>query len=41
MRNLKKGVELEKRIAEENLDIEILPLDVTEIASIESALKQL
>jgi NAD(P)-dependent dehydrogenase (short-subunit alcohol dehydrogenase family) len=39
MRNLKKGVELEKRIAEENLDIEILPLDVTKIASIESALK--
>ncbi|WP_282051343.1 SDR family oxidoreductase [Maribacter aquivivus] len=39
MRNLKKGVELEKRIAEENLDIEILPLDVTKIISIESALK--
>ncbi len=39
MRNLKKGVELEKRIAEENLDIEILPLDVTKITSIESALK--
>ena len=39
MRNLKKGIELEKRIAEENLDIEILPLDVTKIASIESALK--
>ena len=34
MRNLKKAVELEKRIAEENLDIEILSLDVTKIDSI-------
>ena len=39
MRNLKKAVELEKRIAEENLDIEILSLDVTKIDSINAAVE--
>ena len=37
MRNLKKSVELRKRIEAENLDIHILVLDVTDIDSIQSA----
>lgn len=37
MRNLNKSNELRKRIEEENLDIEILSLDVTNIESIKSA----
>ncbi len=37
MRNLKKAAELKKRIADENLDIEILELDVTKIESITAA----
>lgn len=37
MRNLKKSAALKKKIEEENLDIELLPLDVTSIASIQSA----
>lgn len=38
MRNLNKSEALKKRIKEENLDIELLPLDVTNIASIQSAI---
>lgn len=37
MRNLEKASTLRKRISDENLDIEILKLDVTDIKSIESA----
>lgn len=39
MRNLKKSNKLKQRIEEENLDIEILPLDVTKIDSIHSAVQ--
>ncbi|KAA1246577.1 SDR family oxidoreductase [Aquimarina sp. RZ0] len=37
MRNLEKGEALRKKIEEENLNIELLPLDVTNIGSIQSA----
>lgn len=37
MRNLKKADNLKKKIAEENLDIELLPLDVTKPESIKAA----
>lgn len=37
MRNLKKADNLRKRIEEDNLDIELLPLDVTNVESIQSA----
>lgn len=37
MRNLKKANALTKRIEDENLDIELLPLDVTNIESIHAA----
>ncbi|MRT91880.1 SDR family oxidoreductase [Ancylomarina sp. 16SWW S1-10-2] len=37
MRNLNKADELKKRIEEENLNIELLPLDVTDIKSIQAA----
>ncbi len=37
MRNLNKAEALKQRIEDENLDIEILPLDVTDIASIRAA----
>ena len=39
MRNLKKADKLKQRILEENLNIEVLPLDVTKVASIASAVK--
>ncbi|MBU2921948.1 SDR family oxidoreductase [Winogradskyella psychrotolerans] len=39
MRNLKKADQLKKKIEEENLDIELLPLDVTKIYSITSAVE--
>ncbi len=39
MRNLKKADQLKKKIEEENLDIELLPLDVTKIDSITSAVE--
>ncbi|REE27698.1 short-subunit dehydrogenase [Winogradskyella pacifica] len=39
MRNLKKADQLKKKIEEENLDIELLPLDVTKIDSIASAVE--
>ncbi|SDM46068.1 SDR family oxidoreductase [Kriegella aquimaris] len=39
MRNLKKAEALKKRISEEKLNIELLPLDVTDIISIQSAVK--
>ncbi|WP_109437354.1 SDR family oxidoreductase [Aquimarina sp. AU119] len=39
MRNLKKATPLNERIEKENLNIELLPLDVTDINSIESAVK--
>jgi NAD(P)-dependent dehydrogenase (short-subunit alcohol dehydrogenase family) len=38
MRNPSKADDLKKRIAAENLNIEILPLEVTDISSIQSAL---
>ncbi|MFT5878834.1 MAG: NAD(P)-dependent dehydrogenase (short-subunit alcohol dehydrogenase family), partial [Dokdonia sp.] len=37
MRNLKKAVELKKKIEENNLNIELLHLDVTDVKSIQSA----
>ncbi len=37
MRNLDKAESLKQRIAKDDLDIEILPLDVTDTASIQSA----
>ncbi|WP_200871421.1 SDR family oxidoreductase [Saccharicrinis fermentans] len=37
MRNLKKSAALKAKIEEENLDIELLPLDVTSVESIQSA----
>ncbi|REG87174.1 short-subunit dehydrogenase [Winogradskyella sediminis] len=39
MRNLKKSEKLKQKIQEENLDINLLPLDVTKIDSIQSAVK--
>lgn len=39
MRNLNKSESLKQKIQEENLDIEILPLDVTKLDSIELAVK--
>jgi len=39
MRNLKKAEALEKRIAEEGLDIALLPLDVTKVESIQAAIE--
>ncbi|TRX58197.1 SDR family oxidoreductase [Fulvivirga sp. M361] len=39
MRNLDKADELRKKIKEENLTIELLPLDVTNIQSIQSAVQ--
>lgn len=41
MRNLNKAENLKKKIEEENLDIELLPLDVTNIESIESAVNMI
>ncbi|WP_298475988.1 SDR family oxidoreductase [uncultured Maribacter sp.] len=41
MRNLKKAENLKQRILEENLDIEILPLDVTKIDSIKAAVNSI
>ena len=39
MRNLKKAAPLQKKIEEDNLDIELLPLDVTKMESIEAAVQ--
>lgn len=39
MRNLDKAIALKHRIEEEKLDIELLRLDVTDVASIQSAVK--
>ncbi len=39
MRNLDKAVGLQERINKEQLDIEVLPLDVTDIISIQSAVQ--
>lgn len=41
MRNLKKADALKNRIETENLDIEILPLDVTDIQTINSAINKI
>ncbi|WP_341224824.1 SDR family NAD(P)-dependent oxidoreductase [uncultured Arcticibacterium sp.] len=39
MRNLAKATALEERIKSDNLDIEILPLDVSSLDSIDNAIK--
>ena len=39
MRNLEKAVALQQRITAENLDVEILPLDVTKVDSIRTAIE--
>ena len=41
MRNLKKADALNKKIKIDNLDIEILPLDVTNVKSIHSAVSKI
>ena len=41
MRNLKKADALNTKIETDNLDIEILPLDVTDVKSIHSAVSKI